>query len=117
MAAAPASYLLFYLLSLIDGLTDGKLICASARRQLRNTEGEKGFRKIKFMNGNADIIAQLPAELLRVREETVSLGCEITSHFIKEIKQKRPLLRPREGGGEKERERKAVRTAFSLNQK
>lgn len=41
----PGSYLLRYLLSLIYGLTNGKLICAGARSQLRNTKREKRVRR------------------------------------------------------------------------
>lgn len=66
------------------------------------------------MNGNADVIVQLPAELRTVREELYPWGCEITRHLIKDIKQKEPLLSPREGGGGGER--KAVLTTFPLNQ-
>lgn len=68
--------LLFYLRSLTYGLTDGELICACARSLLRSTEQEKRFGRTEFMNENADIIVQLPAELRVVYKETVHLwGC------------------------------------------
>lgn len=38
------------------GLADGKLICACATSPLGNAKQEKRFRKIKFMNENADVI-------------------------------------------------------------
>lgn len=68
----PVSYLRFPLLSLIYGLTTGKLICACARSQFRNTGGGESW-KSKFMNESADVIVQLPAELRVVCEETVYL--------------------------------------------
>lgn len=41
----PESYLLYDLLSLIYGLTDGKLICAQARSQLRNKNKKRDSEK------------------------------------------------------------------------
>ena len=112
----PASYLLFYRLLLIYGLTDGKVICAPARSPLRNTEQEKRCRRIKSMNENADVIVQPQQSFGWPVSHGASLGCEVTSHSMKDARERKPLLKTWKGGkggeGEKEKEG-ATLTSFS----